>query len=195
MKYITISVVFVMFLFISCVSVDAAKRDFKFEKIDFRHRTISAEGTTIKGLDKGKLRFLGKPQEWGVVEGIYESLPDWADDVELRYYVLLRARRAKKQVMLVGSITYIDVEKGKHHVSNIYIPPQVLRRYGEVLRVRSEIWYNGVLQDEAQWPRKKKDSKIPWWTRIKSTYGSLMNRFYTPFEHEEQLREELIKIQ
>lgn len=183
------------FVFVHCISVDAAKKEFKFEKIDFGYQAVSAQETTIKGLGKGKLTALGKPKGWGVIESVYESLPDWADDVELRYYVLLKAKKKKKQVMLAGSISYAHVEKGKHHFSNIYIPPQVLHRYGQVLRIRAEVWYNGILQDSTQWPRKKKASKIPWWTRIKPTYGSLMNRFYTPFEHEAQLKEEVIKIQ
>lgn len=193
MKSIRLFTFIMVFIFIPCITADAAKREFKFKKIDFNHRNVSIEDTVITGLDKSKLRTLGKSQGWGVIEATYMSLPKWADDVELRYYVLLKARKKKKKVMLVGSITYINVEKGKGHVSYIYIPPQVLRRYGEVLCVRSEIWYNGTLQDEIQWPRT--GSKRPWWTRTPPTYGSLMNRYFTPFEFAAQLNEELIKIQ
>lgn len=193
MKFIRLIFLIIVFILIPCMLVTAAKRGFKLKKIDFSYRTISTEDTAIKGLDKSKLRALGKSQGWGVIETKYESLPKWVDDVELRYYVLLKTKKSKKKVMLSGSINYIHVERGKDHVSYVYIPPQVLRRYGEVLNIRSEIWYNGTLQDEIQWPRAK--SKTPWWTRIKPTYGSLMNRRYTPFQFEAQLREELIKIQ
>ena len=193
MKKLKLLFLIVIFIFIQCMSVNAAKQEFRFEKIDFGSRIVGAEGTTIKGLGRGKLRALGKPKTWGVIETVYESLPKWADDVVLRYYLLLKSRRGEKQVVLASKITYVHVEKGKHHFSNIYMPPQVLRRYGEVLRIRAEIWYNGILQDAIQWPRKK--SKTSWWSKIEPRYGSLMNRFYTPFEHEAQLKEEVIKIQ
>lgn len=193
MKNLRLLFLIVIFIFIQSMTVNAAKQEFKFEKIDFGSRIVSAEGTTIKGLGSGKLRALGKAKTWGVIETGYESLPKWADDVELRYYLLLKPRRGKKEVVLASKITYVHVEKGKHHCSNIYMPPQVLRRYGEVLRIRAEIWYDGILQDAIQWPRK--ESKIPWWSKIEPRYGSLMNRFYTPFEHEAQLKEELIKIE
>jgi len=106
---------------------------------------------------------------------------------------MMRGAKKDQHVMLDGNITYMSVKKGQRHISTIYVPPQILERYGKVLRVRAELWYNGLLQDSTQWPRSK--NKIPWWTRIKPTSGSLLNRYYTPFEHEEQLTEELIKIE
>ena len=185
-----IFVVFIMVLV--CTKAIAIKKEFKFDKIDFKYRTIESDGATIRGLDQGNLRAMGKAEAWGVIKTIYESSPKWVDNVAVNYYVLLKSKKNKEPIMLAGKIEYTDVAKGKHHVSNMYVPPQILRRYGEVLKIRAEIWYNEILQDEIQWPNKT--TNVPWWTRIKARHGSLMNRFYTPFEHEQQLEEELIKI-
>lgn len=178
---------------ITCLDLPAVQRDFRFSKIDFNIRTISAQDTTVVGLDKGKLRRVGKVQGWGMIEAYYESIPKWADDVEIRYNVLMKGDKPKKDIMLAGSVVYVHVAGGKDHVSIMYIPPQAINRYGGVLRVRAELWYNGILQDDVQWPRTA--GKTPWWTRIKPAYGSLFNRFYTPFEHEAQVREEVIKTE
>lgn len=183
----------VLFFFVLCASVPAVQQEFKFGKIDFNYRNVSAQRSTIVGLDRSKLSRLGKVRDWGMIESYYESMPKWADDVELRYYVLMKGEKPNKPIMLQGSVTYINVQKKRDHVSTMYIPPQAILRYGEVLRVRAELWYNGVLQDAIQWPRVT--GKTPWWTRIKPLYGSLFNRFYTPFEHEAETLEEVIKTE
>lgn len=183
----------VILFLIGCIDLPALQKEFKFSKIDFNLRNVSAQDTTVVGLDRGKLRRVGKVQGWGMIESWYESIPEWADDVEVKYYVLMKGERPKKNIMLAGSIIYVHVAGGKDHVSTIYIPPQALNRYGDVLRIRAELWYNGILQDAVQWPRGTE--KTPWWTRVKPTYGSLFNRFYTPFEHEAQAREEVIKTE
>lgn len=178
---------------VACFGVEAVQRKFKFDKIDFNEERVSPQRSTISGLSQGKLQKMGRTKKWGIIEVLYESTPEWADDVELKYYVLLKSDKGKKRsVMLAGDVVYIHVEKGKKHLSSMYVPPQVISRYGKVLRIRVELWYNGVFQDSAKWPKGSK--KTPWWTRIKPTYGSIVNRFYTPFEHDGQLEEELIKI-
>lgn len=184
---------FILLFLMVCLDLPALQQEFKFTKIDFNLRTVSAQDTTVVGLDRGKLRRLGKAQGWGMIESYYESIPKWADDVEVRYYVLMEGQKPKKNVMLGGSVVYMHVQEGKGHVSTMYIPPQAINRYGDVLRIRAELWYNGILQDAIQWPRVS--GKTPWWTRIKPTYGSLFNRFYTPFEHEAQVVEEVIKTE
>lgn len=192
MRFLRLSSLVILFITV-CLDLQAVQQEFKFRKIDFNYRTVSAEGTTVVGLDRGKLRRLGKVKGWGMIESYYESIPKWADDVEVKYYVLVKGEKPNKPVMLSGSVVYVDVQEGREHVSTMYIPPQAIIRYGEVLRVRAELWYNGILQDSTQWPRTA--GKTPWWTRIKPLYGSLFNRFYTPFEHEAEAWEEVIKIE
>lgn len=174
------------------LNLSAAQQKFEFKKIDFTYRNVTAENTTVVGLDRNKFIQLGKPQNWGMVETMYDSEPKWADDIEVKYYVLMKGDSPKKPVMLTGSVVYISVQKGRGHVSNIYIPPQAILRYGEVVKVRAELWYNGILEDSTQWPKGTKEAQ--WWTKVKPTSGSLFNRYYTPFEHEAQCVEEVIKI-
>ena len=183
----------ILYLLLPVSAAKAVKQELKFKAIKYDTRRVSTQDSTISGLGPGKLKVLGSPQEWGIITVSYDSRPEWADNVEVKYYVMMRGAKKDQHVMLDGNITYMSVKKGQRHISTIYVPPQILERYGKVLRVRAELWYNGLLQDSTQWPRSK--NKIPWWTRIKPASGSLLNRYYTPFEHEEQLTEELIKIE
>lgn len=186
------NIIFVLII-LTAFKAEAAEQKFKFKKIKFQYRTISTQDTTIRGLDRSKLRRLGSVEGWGMVETIYQSEPGWADDVEIKYYVLMKGEEQKKPVMLAGSIIYIYIKKRPGHVSNIYIPPQAILRYGKIMRVRAELWYNGILQDEIQWP--KSADKTQWWNKVKPVYGSLYNRYFTPFEHESESLEEVIKIE
>jgi len=184
-----------VFVFLSaCSDSHAAKTSFEFEKMDFKYRNISAEQSTIVGLDSGSLKSVGKIKGWGVIETSYSSNPKWADDVDVKYYVLLKGEKGGKPVMLTGSNIYMNVREGRQHISNMYIPPQVISRYGEVIIIRAEIWYNGIIQDAVYWP-KAKGVKSAWWTQVKPLQGSLFNRYYTPFEHEAQMKEEMIKVE
>ena len=49
----------------------------------------------------------------------------------------------------------------------------------------------GVLADAQQWPDK---SPGRWWTKVAPIKGALRTRFFTPFEHDYEVREEDIKI-
>lgn len=186
--------IFIMIFVLMCATnLLAAQQEFKFEKINLSYRKISGEESNVSGFDKGKLKQVGKTQDWGMIQTVYGSDPDWADNVELKYYVLLKGDSSKKPVMLTGFVSYIDVQKNKGHIATIYVPPQALIRHGDILRIRAELWYNGVLEDSIEWPKGAKKSQ--WWTKVKPTSGSLFNRYYTPFEHEMQSLEELIKIE
>jgi hypothetical protein len=168
----------------------AAEEMFTIRKISYQKRMTSVTGSKSAGLE-GLGNIGGTAhQQWGALTVTYDSVPAWADDVEVKFYVLARDRK-RNHNLLVGSTTYVSVQKGNGHMAHIFIHPNALLRYGEVKRIMVEIWYKGILINSAQWPSK---TATRWWYKFKGIDGILRHRFYTPFLLDYEAKEEAIKL-
>jgi hypothetical protein len=84
-------------------------------------------------------------------------------------------------------VKYIDIEKGREHLSSVYLRPSTLKRYGAVVASAVEISYEGRVVAE------KAESEIPmldrWWTKsevienkdVTVRDGYLLDKAQTPF--------------
>ncbi len=167
----------------------AAQPNFDIRRIEFGYRVRSGS-EAISGGFQGFGNIGGFPQKWGVISVRYNSRPRWADDVQLKYFVLLRDKNGKNQ-MLTGAVTYVSVAAGLDHVGLVFIHPNTLARYGTVRRILVQIWSQGVLADAKEWPGA---SKTRWWDKLPGVPGTLRPRFFTPFEHDYEIHEEDIKF-
>ncbi|MFC2149539.1 hypothetical protein ACFLQ8_02445 [Candidatus Auribacterota bacterium] len=168
----------------------SAEPFFDIRKISFSKKMTSVTGAFSSGLE-GLGNIGGTAhQQWGILTVTYDSLPAWADDVEIKYYVLTRDKK-KNYHLFVGSEIYVSVRRGLGHNAQIFVHPNVLIRYGQVKRVMAEIWYKGVLITSSQWPAK---TAKRWWTQYKAITGCLRPRLYTPFLLDYEVREEAIKL-
>jgi len=127
-------------------------------------------------MDTG-LRAVSAGQNWLRIETQFESLPDWADDVQLKYYVLLG--RGDNARVLVGDIAYINVAKGTQHYSGMFVAPNTLQRYGDgqVEAVAVQLYYKGRLIDESSNP----PSNNRWWERGRQISGLVLAPRDTPW--------------
>ena len=127
-------------------------------------------------MDTG-MRSVSVGQNWLRIETQFESLPDWADDVQLKYYVLLG--RGDNARVLVGDITYINVAKGTQHTSAMFVRPNTLQRYGagQVEAVAVQLFYKGRLFDESSDP----PSNNRWWERGTTISGLVLAPPDTPW--------------
>ena len=116
-------------------------------------------------------------QNWLRIETQFESLPDWADDVQLKYYVLLG--RGDNARVLVGDMTYINVPKGTQHYSGMFVAPNTLQRYGDgqVEAVAVQLFYKGRLIDVSTDP----PSNNRWWDRATTISGFVLAPRDTPW--------------
>jgi hypothetical protein len=107
-------------------------------------------------------RAVSAGQNWLRIETEFASSPDWADDVRLKYFVLLGRGNAARS--LVGQITYVNVAKGSQHYSAMFVHPNTLQRYGngQVESVAVQLFYNGRLIDQSSYP----PSNDSWWDRL-----------------------------
>jgi hypothetical protein len=147
-----------------------------FRIASVRQKLVSPPDYRSIIMDTGA-RAVSVGQNWLRIETQFESLPDWADDVQLKYYVLLG--RGDNVRVLVGDITYINVAKGAQHSSGMFVEPGTLQRYGagQVEAVAVQLFYKGRLIDESSDP----PSNNRWWERGPTVSGLVLPPRDTPW--------------
>jgi hypothetical protein len=122
---------------------------------------------------------------WAETSVTYDTDPEWLDELTFQYYVLVYDKAKDEHSLFKGVVTYVDVARGKGHVSPMYLRPSTLARYGEVVGVAVEILHQGsVVATEAN-GRQGKGQPLPpeWWKVYQGTVreGVLLDRSRTPF--------------
>ncbi|MGD1017754.1 MAG: hypothetical protein ABSA12_00395 [Verrucomicrobiia bacterium] len=122
-------------------------------------------------------RAVSASQFWLEIDTEFASSPDWADDVQLKYYVLLG--RGENAHCLVGDITYINVARGDLHRSAMFVHPNTVERYGNgrVEAVAVQLLYKGQLIDQSSYP----PSGDRWWERLTPVSGLVLPPRETPW--------------
>ena len=116
-----------------------------------------------------------QPDWWRVLVE-YDTAPDWIDELEFTYYVYMKDQSNKgAEVMYRGTVTYVNVAKGRHY-SDMFLHPHTLARLGRVEQVAVVVKAKGAVvatESTAQTPN--------WWDRFSPVDGVLLNRAQTPF--------------
>jgi hypothetical protein len=115
--------------------------------------------------------------KWLKIETEFDSAPQWADDVQLKYYVLLGDGRDVR--MFVGEVTYVNVAKGLRHYSAMFMNPNTILRYGngQVQAVAVQLFHKGQPIDLNTYP----PTRERWWDRYQPTTGFVLNPQQTPW--------------
>ncbi len=153
------------------------KADFTIKRIELRRVNPSSGG----GSGRGGTEAARVP--WTIFECEFDSQQEWADDVEIKWYVLLGSN--KQAVMATGSDTYIYVKKGRRHVGAMLMHPMVMERWagstaqGALESVGVEIWWQGrlVALDDT------KHTKRQWWQQFTPQPGLLMRVSESPWSN------------
>lgn len=163
-----------VFSFLSSAQMPVRIGDFKIRTI--REQLVVAPNyaalTEGLGTSGGSLN-----KKWLRIETDFDTVPEWADDVTLKYYVLMgRGRQAR---MFGGEVTYINVQQGQHHMSAMFMHPNTVERYGQgnVEAVHVELWYQGTLMDQANQPAVN----VAWWEGTEPIQGFLLTPQQTPW--------------
>jgi len=135
------------------------------------------------------VRSVTREQDWFRVWVQYETAPEWIDEVVFQYHVLAKMKVDGRDVFSLyrKSVKYIDVEKGREHMSAVFLRPSAIKRYGDVVASAVEISINGQpaavkFEVGMQLPDK-------WWSNAAVTEsaavtvrdGYLLDRRDTPF--------------
>lgn len=120
----------------------------------------------------------------------YETAPEWIDEMVFSFHVLAKTTVKGKDAFSLyrKTVRYIDVAKGRSHMSTVYLRPNAIKRYGEVVAVAVEISVKG------QPAAENFEVKIPnmpdkWWKNpavvesaaVTVRDGYLLDRSETPF--------------
>jgi len=118
-------------------------------------------------------------RDWARITVQYETDAEWIDEMEFRYMVLVKNLKTGAFTMFPGTVTYIDIPKGKRHTSTVFLRPTTLERYGAVEWAGVKIYLKGkdTPVDMAQMP----DDQRPWTATVPTKEGVLLNRDQTPF--------------
>jgi hypothetical protein len=154
--------------------------DLKIKSI--RQQQIDAPNYSATGGDLG-----GRPstlwRKWLKIEVQFQSEPDWADDVQIKYYVLVGKGREAK--LFTGEVTHINVAKGSQHYSAMFMQPNTLRRYGaeQIEAVAAQLFHQSrLLSTESSPP-----SNTRWWEQRTPIPGFLIppqDSPWAPIAHE-----------
>jgi len=179
-KYILSGFLLVSIFVIFPEGVKAEKKKFTVEKLFFESR--SPRGKSSSSGSVSNISGLADKKKWGSLTVLYSSNLEWADNVTVKYYVLLKDEKKKKDVLFSDEVVYMNIPKGKAHRSYVYIHPYAFKRYGNIVKFRAEIWHEGVIVDSGMWPKDSEDKKN-WWQQVKPLSGNLLASFFTPFSN------------
>ena len=133
-----------------------------------------------------------QPQDWAEIALTYDALPEWIDELVVRYYVLtMRVAEGggKAYSLYKLSVRYVDIEKGRSHQSTAYLMPTALKRHGKVVAIGVEVVHEGQVVGEMS----ETDIPVPpgekWWKNptvvdskiVVTREGYLLNRSDSPF--------------
>lgn len=125
---------------------------------------------------------------WGQIAVVYDTAPEWIDDLTFQYYALLvREVRGEppEYSLFRGAVTYMDVPRGRGKESTAFLRPNTLLRHGAVIAVAVEVLHQGetiaTLSQELR--GSVADGREQWWRNPNLTArdGHILNRSQTPF--------------
>ena len=118
-------------------------------------------------------------QQWLKIEVQFDSKPEWADDVQIKYYVLLTDQGDSK--LFTGEVTHFNVARGQHY-SAMFIHPNTVKRYssGQNAVVTARLFYKGAVVSQRT-DSQGKSVPASWWERYTPIAGCLLPPQETPW--------------
>lgn len=115
--------------------------------------------------------------DWFQLDCLYETKPEWTDEIKLTFYVLMKNNDPKEPfVLLKGEDSFIHIGRGAHR-AQAYIHPSMLRRFGKVEGYAVEFSMQGrPLGAEASDPNYRR-----WIEQLAPKDGYVLMPKETPF--------------
>lgn len=89
-------------------------------------------------------------RDWAVIDVIYDTAPEWVDELTFSFFALAEGRndQGQKEFSLYrGQATYVDIRRGEH-VATMIISPVAVERYGDIVAVAVEVAVGGKVVAE-----------------------------------------------
>jgi len=138
----------------------------------------------IRSSDSGSSK-RASSREWAELSVLFDTEPEWLDEVAFQYYVLLRNQTGAEYTLLKGVVTYVDVDRGRAHQGVAYVRPAALVRYGEIVGVAVEAKVKGEIVSVLSEGRLGASKPLPqeWWKNPNLTpkEGYIVDKSKSPF--------------
>lgn len=148
-------------------------------------------------------------QKWLAIEVHLDCKVEWAEDVQLKYYVVCQyASSAKgdyvpqdRYDILASTVTVVNLQgnssNGRRSIVPVFLDSTSVKKYGQgsvtqlVPEVAVQVMYKGVLQDQKWWKDEKKSGRF--WEAKQPRTGVLLNFTQSPwfpayFDYYEQVK-------
>lgn len=124
----------------------------------------------------------GRTREWLSITTEYDTAPEWVDQLDFQYFVLVKNEKGQQGYTLFrGDVSYVNIERnvgaGPRHKSVVYLHPSTIARYGDVERMAVLIYSEGRLVGMESEP----SSSQRWWEQLTPVSGYILNRLESPF--------------
>lgn len=120
-------------------------------------------------------------KDWAKIIVRFDTDPDWIDQLEMRFYIVVKNPKNSAFTMFTGAYVYSDIPKGRNHMVAVYLRPRTLERYGNVVEQAGvEVYSKGEVLSAGSFPNSNK----PWWrtaTNVRTMEGYVIDRSQTPF--------------
>ncbi len=157
--------------------------------------TINHHGQTIlqrgiQAVDNGSA-----DRKWLIIETELESKPEWADEVQIKFYVGIDYAPSVKVVppgsydVLTASVTVVNVQKSAGNSRKTLVPvfldANTVKKYGGtsiqqfVPEIVVQVVYKGVLQDTKWWKSQQRYGRF--WEQKQPVNGVLLNLTQSPW--------------
>jgi hypothetical protein len=166
----------------------AGANDLKLGKISYQFVPTPDD---LRGFFRGPtLAASALNAKWLQVEVQFGSDPDWVDELQVKYYVLLG--KGQDARVFSGQMTHVNVARGSYHYSAMFMQPNTVQEYGhgQVEAVAAQIFYKNQLVGQDSVP----PSRVDWWEKSTPTTGFLLSPQQTPWLVIANERYEAVKV-
>lgn len=133
-----------------------------------------------------------RAQDWHVVSVIYESAPEWMDDLLVEFHVMTMMPdpaepRRNLYSLYKKTVRYVDIEQGRDHRAMAFLRPAAVKRFGNVVASAAVLAVEGKVVDEQS--ETAVDLPESWWRNplvldspaLTVREGYLLNRMESPW--------------
>lgn len=162
---------------LACLSGNArGQAGTQFQVTKITKTLISAPGMAFTGAQQYPQNLRDK---WLEVEVEFAAVPEFTDDLTVKYFILMGDK------VLTGEVNLVNVPAGRQNRTVIYVPPKVLLRFNgnravtaaAVGNIAVQLVQQGSIKDELSVTR----APAQWYSTLPAVGGLLLNKNDSPF--------------
>jgi hypothetical protein len=132
-------------------------------------------------------------REWYRLNLIYDTAIDWIDELTIKFHVIAQVRTESGPAFSLyrKTVRYRDIKEGRNHRAVVFLRPQQIERYGEVVAAAVEVTLQNKEGQQFTLTEADNGMELPekWWSNPQVTEsravtirdGLLLDRNQSPW--------------